>query len=106
MKLELIDQFGREQTLYVESPLEPVLTDERGNRVVDYGTMFPQPRGISRASDPPFKYIVDAFLQRPSPGLALTWLDMEGTSAWDSMFRVWREAIMVMTGKLLVRVSK
>lgn len=104
MKLELVDRFGRETTLYVRNTTEPVLTDEQGREVIDFRDLFPQKREPPKKDDPKAKRIIDAFIQRPSSGIYDWWCDVP--SAYEATFPSWQEAMMIMTGKLLVRVSK
>ena len=104
MKLEFVDKFGRETILYVQSPSEPVLVDERGREVIDFQDLFPQNRELPKRGDSKPKRILDAFVQRPSSGVSIWWFDNE--YSYEATFPSWQEAMLIMTGKLLIRVSK
>lgn len=104
MRFDLIDRFGRETSVWVNNNWEPVLEDAEGRPVIDYQGLFPMKRANPKRNDPIVKGVIDAFLQRPSAGVSDFFL--EKPEWYEKEFPKWRDVMMVMTGKLLVKVSK
>jgi hypothetical protein len=107
VKVTLESIWGDQETLQILDPLCPELTDELGRPVVDlspFGRVLPsaQPQNT-----PGFKFVLDAFVVRPSPGLSTAWLTFPPDNvAYQNVFEDWVIAIGLLTGKRLVSVSK
>jgi hypothetical protein len=109
MKCTLIDQWERVQEVWIKNPSSPELVDEQGRSVLfleDLG-FGQRRRNIPGVHEPAWKRITDAFIVRPTSGLSLRWLDYSPEEqVFQFHFERFREAFLVLTGKLLIGVSK
>jgi hypothetical protein len=106
MKLDLIDLWGDESTLYVRDTALPELTDELGRPVVDlspFGRVHPS---APSSDDPSFKVLLDPFVVRPTSGLPVVWLNYPDSKLYEETARDLAQALYLLTGKLLLCVSK
>lgn len=108
MKMTLLDRFGRSQDVWIHDPIDdPKLVDEQGRSVIDLTPLgFPVMRELPGKNDPKWKGITDALLMRPSPGLPTWWIANKDSKAYTVFFDIFTEAMLHLTGKLLVDVSK
>lgn len=106
MKFTLQDKFGRLQELWIHDPRKPVLVDEEGRPALcleDLG--FPQvpSRGRSTAD---WKHVTDALLCRPTTGIYVDWIESKSQPVRETFYEMYLEALYLLTGKLLIQVSK
>lgn len=109
MKFTLLDHWERTQEVWVHDPSCPVLVDDRGRRVLlleDVG--FPLRYERPSPEDPFCKKITDSFMMRPAPRLPSTsWIDYpEDDKIYQFHFLRFQEALLLLTGKLLIGVGK
>jgi len=104
IKLEMVDRFGHVISYYIHDPICPVLVDKWGRPIISFGGVFRAFRRPS-LSDPQYKMVMDAFIMRPSPGLFIYWIEMPDTPAYKHSFKLYAEALYLMTGKRLTGIS-
>jgi hypothetical protein len=80
------------------------LTDQFGSPAIDFeGHPFVQTQPTSKNHTNAF---LDAFLLKPSPGVSFEWLESENVDVYKSNLEGFKEAILLLTGKLVVGIYK
>ncbi len=107
IKLLLLDIHGELSVAYIRNDLEPVLTDEFGQALLDLDSnpFYPQSYTRPKLTDHPAKAVLDSFMCRPyCPPLNVSWVSM-GDAVWQVHFPPLADAMMALTGKQLLDVA-
>lgn len=109
MRMLLLDRLGRLGEAYILDDWNPQLTDEYGCPILDLEThpLFPQPRRPLPRDCPDVRFMLDPFMVRPAPPLMTGWMDLAPESeGYKRSFKVFQDAIMCLTGRLVVALTK